>query len=55
MAYAVNTYSVPAAFMVDLPFVLAIVKLPAFNQAGTKKLVVRYLGDEAELALLSLR
>ena len=28
VAYAVNTYSVPAAFMEDLPYVLAIVKLP---------------------------
>ena len=26
---------------------VAIVKLPAFNRAGTKKLVVRYLGDDA--------
>ena len=26
---------------------VAIVKLPAFNQAGTKKLVVRYLGDDS--------
>lgn len=28
VAYAVNTYSVPAAFIEDLPYVLAIVKLP---------------------------
>lgn len=28
VAYAVNTYSVPAAFMEDLPYVLAIVRLP---------------------------
>lgn len=28
VAYAVNTYSVPAAFMEDLPYVLAIIKLP---------------------------
>lgn len=27
VAYAVNTYSVPAAFMEDLPYVLAIIKL----------------------------
>jgi uncharacterized OB-fold protein len=28
VSYAVNTYGVPAAFMEDLPYVLAIVKLP---------------------------